>query len=414
MPGYPPSHGIESIRFADRSIAKGSMFAPQIEVGNDSRMQGVLLAPKLLTLHDRVKLTGDAHWNESYQYGNGIQISGASIQDAVPSNCMVPIVPTSAGSEPIEVPNNDILGLAPGSYGTVMVRAHSILSLDAGRYSFASLDVEPDAKVEWETGTNDSLLIRVTGSVRIGDRTEMRGDGYMQILSGQNIDVGTDSWVKVDFLAPSGSIRIASRTQLGGRLLAKNVLFEPDVVAYVSAAISPTEYDSVLTTVRDTFSWSDYRQIAFRLADPEAERNGALSEVDREMLLRIYGQNVDSGRIVPLMSMVQSYGLQGPGSLQNREIALSVLAASSFPDSTKLGIYAPLELQVSADPVRSWDLTIKGNSVHVVPDSLQWMPALPLGSAVAQIKANLTSGRVVPNYFTFTVTPSELSEEVSQ
>ena len=331
-------HGIESISFADRTVAKGSMFAPQIEVGNDSRMQGVLLAPQLLTLRDRVKLAGDVHWMAAYQLGNGVQISGVTTKDAVASNCIVPTTPTAAGTTQVEVPNDDILGLAPGSYGAVTVRARSILSLDAGRYAFTSLNVEPDAKVQWETEVADSLLISVTGSVQIGDRTDLRGDGYMQILSGQNIEVGTDSWVKADFLAPNGSIRIASRTQLGGHILAKNVRFEPDVVAYVSAAIRATVYDSVLTTVRDTFSWSDYRQIAFRLADPEAERNGALSEADRETLLRIYGQDVDSGRIVPLMSLVTTYGLQASGSLQNREIALSVLAASSFPDSTKLGI----------------------------------------------------------------------------
>jgi len=69
---------------------------------------------------------------------------------------------------------------------------------------------------------------------------------------------------------------------------------------------------------------------------------------------------------------------------------------------------------VSADPVKSWDLTIGVNSVHVVPDSLQWMPALPLGPVVAQIKANLQSGRIISNYFTFTVTPGELSEEAAQ
>jgi len=268
---YYQVYGTESVSLADRSNIQGRIYSAKIEVGNDSYLEGVIVAPSQLTLRDRVSFQGELHWQNQYQAGNQNKIQGTVSHDALVDSCSAPTLPSTMSGVRVEIPNGVDTTLEPGTYGDLVLRTRSILSLIAGVYHFNRFEIEPDTRVEWDLDGSDLLTLQVNQNVRIGDRAMMEGSSTIQIIAGGDIDIGTDTWTRMDLSSVQGNIRIASRAQLGGRLYARNIRLEPDVGAFgVPALRADPMFDQVLLQHDDLRTLDDFQQIALRTSNPES------------------------------------------------------------------------------------------------------------------------------------------------
>jgi hypothetical protein len=404
--------GFESVTLADRSIIQATIFAPRIEIGNDSKISGQLIATNQMTIRDRVTISGDVFWKQALQKGNQVSILGSVEQSATRPNCQIPSLSMAAGNQRIEIGNDQNEELAPGVYGELVVRARALLQIFPGTYTFSRLEVEPDAKLDWEVGEGENLNINVTGGVRIGDRAKLEGNKTIAMIAGQGIEVGADSWTRLDLFSPNSDIRIASRAQLGGRLLGLNIRLEPDVGAFGVPAFRPSAlYDRVLISRQDTINWSDYRQALLRLQNPEAERLGAMTWETRDQLIEMYATTTDEGQIVPLLSSYKTVALQYPGLRTTRDVAYSALAETNLKTNTKMGLFAPLELQeMGKEAVSMFNITYDNVQRTLYPDSVVWIPVIHEGAQVIHIATILRSGKTFENYYHFTVEIGEAEE----
>jgi len=225
-------HATGSVILADRSDIKGRIYGSVVEIGNDSRFEGVVEAPQRVRIGDRTNFQGSLFYSTQVSIGNQVVFDGDSASTAVVASCLTPLVSTQSSEQSVTVPNDASLELVPGVYGDLTVRSRATLELSSGIYYFKSVNVEPDAHVEWTSAPDERIQWIVVGSVRLADRSDLNGDVTLDLQAGASIDIGTDSRTRVNFVTPMGDIRVASRTLLQGRLLAKNIRLEPDVVAF--------------------------------------------------------------------------------------------------------------------------------------------------------------------------------------
>lgn len=115
--------------------------------------------------------------------------------------------------------------LPPGNRGNVTIAAGANVTLTAGTYNFASLNVQPDANVII-VGAVD---VNVQGNLEFGDRTDILGTGSLSAYSnGATVRIGTDATFRGVLSAPNANLTVSSRTRVDGCVGARNVVFEPD------------------------------------------------------------------------------------------------------------------------------------------------------------------------------------------
>ena len=200
------------------------------EIGADGRVVGSLDVDGNALLRDRARVEGDVTLSGTLQTFGPFVITGTLTERS--TNVLFPGLPVKVvvpGTAPLTIPNGAIRTLDPGSFGTVIFRAGSIVTLRPGVYNFASLNVEPGVRVT-AAGT---VEINVQGQVNIGDRARIiaAAPGNLSLYTNaSDLRIGTDVIFTGVVVGPGARVGVASRTQIQGCVGGRDVAFEPDVI----------------------------------------------------------------------------------------------------------------------------------------------------------------------------------------
>jgi hypothetical protein len=138
-----------------------------------------------------------------------------------------------AGANDINVWSGVTSSLSPGAYRNVHFYGGSTVTLGAGRYDMASLELEPDAQLILDV-TAGPISINVEGPIQVGDRTTMSVVGGTAARVRFNTNhkaqsrIGSDAIVHGTFASPVGELRISPRARVFGTLRGNTVWIEPD------------------------------------------------------------------------------------------------------------------------------------------------------------------------------------------
>ena len=108
-----------------------------------------------------------------------------------------------------------------------MVRPGATVTLNAGVYNFASLNVEVDVNFI----ANGAVEVNVQGDFQFGDRSAVIGGDMLTVYSnGALVRIGTDAVFNGMLVAPDATITVFSRTTINGCVGGENVTFDTDVI----------------------------------------------------------------------------------------------------------------------------------------------------------------------------------------
>lgn len=151
----------------------------------------------------------------------------------------LPALPAiTPGTQAINVAQNGTLTLNPGSYGALMLAQNATLTFKGGLYQFQSWSVGQNAKIYFQAATE----IRVVGRVSTDQNTiigpattatTLTAKDIVLYVAGKNgtngtltetpkaVAFGQNSTLKLNVLAPNGTIQLDQNSNLTGALLAR-------------------------------------------------------------------------------------------------------------------------------------------------------------------------------------------------
>jgi hypothetical protein len=212
-------------------VNAGGSGAPQTNIGSRSDVGDVLSrAPVVLRDHGRVEGFLKTLTPVSRQSGTFI---GGPLFEAgpVPLPAFPTLSPPAGTGVTVSLEPGQSRTLAPGAYGTVIVKSHATLSLSAGAYRFASLDAEPQSVVNVSKGATPTSIYVTAGDVILRGAFVDPAGGTQDFLVG-NLGSGT-VWVQAPFdgaiVAPQGKIDLApSASGYTGQFSARDIEVGPN------------------------------------------------------------------------------------------------------------------------------------------------------------------------------------------
>ncbi len=212
----------------DQTELLANLHGGMVAIGNDAHVGGVVVSAGNAALGDRSTIDGDAALGGMLT-GDPEGVLGTLTQDAdvVLPELVRRTFAVGTGFE--EIPNDAAVTMDPGVRGDVVFRARSVVTLNPGVHSFASLNIEPDVVVT----TTGAVEIQVEGMLEVGDRAEVHGatpEGLLLYSNGMSLRIGTDVKLTGLVVAPDASISVYSRTEVLGCIGGQHVNFEPQVL----------------------------------------------------------------------------------------------------------------------------------------------------------------------------------------
>lgn len=198
----------------------------QTQLGVEA-FSGDVLSSAPVELRDRGHVEGFVRSAGQVVARSGATISGPTFQGA-PVGALPPfpsLPAIVAGSGNIDVQPDQVRNLSPGAYGNVAVKSRARLVLSGGTYSFASLQIEPQAIVQHSAPT--TLLVSSSFSYR----GSFSGPGLVTIGYGGN-DTALEAPFDGEVIAPLALLRIGaagSGQVFTGTYSARSIEVRPDV-----------------------------------------------------------------------------------------------------------------------------------------------------------------------------------------
>jgi len=191
-------------------------------------------------MRDQSVVQGNLTLRGTLQHQTVFTITGALRENA--ADVLIPTLATrtfAVGAGNQAVPNGAIVTLAPGNFGNMTFRARSQVTLVNGTYNFASLNIEPDVRVNG-TGT---VNVNVQGALTIGDRDRINAAAPQNLTfytnSAGTVLVGTDVIATGLFVGPTATINVASRLTMSGCIGARNLTIDTDARLNSNGATLP-------------------------------------------------------------------------------------------------------------------------------------------------------------------------------
>lgn len=224
--------GVESMKINDRALVWGDVGGATVEVGASATLLGDGYAEESAWARSLATVTGrlQAYNVRSNQAAVGEDVREPAIlptQLDEFTQCKLDqiLFPESAADQ--IVPNDGAATLSPGEYGSVVLQARSTLNLEAGTYSFDSLNIEPDA-----TLVVPPEITRIAVREGLTMKGSVEGSDPQSLLfahvgaSGVHIQgdmIGT-------IVAPRSGVEIQSERSYVGQVLARSVEVHQDAV----------------------------------------------------------------------------------------------------------------------------------------------------------------------------------------
>jgi hypothetical protein len=191
-------------------------------------------------LKDQAVVQGNLTLHGTLQHQNLFTITGTLSQNV--ADVPVPTLITRAftvGTGTQSVANGAVVTLAPGNFGNMTFGTGAQVTLTNGTYDFASLNVQPSAKVN-ATGV---VNVNVQGALTVGDRDTISASSPQSLTlytNGGVVTVGTDVTFTGLLVAPTGAINVGSRLAATGCLGGQNLTIDTDAHVNSAGATLPT------------------------------------------------------------------------------------------------------------------------------------------------------------------------------
>ncbi len=208
--------------------------------------QGVRIDPSNDLAAESVRLRQDSVVGDIFT--SSLVGSGESRGAVYPFPASMPTLPpagtVTAGSQPISLAQNVRQRLAPGAYGAVLLRAGSVLELDAGSFDLAELNIGEKSRIE----ALGPVELRIAGRLLPGSNcfigpatgTTLSAKDFRMTVLGPNggsggpnatevAVIGEKCDVRAQLLVPNGTLHLRSRATFLGVLGGRDIEVGQDV-----------------------------------------------------------------------------------------------------------------------------------------------------------------------------------------
>lgn len=228
---------------AARVASPGPVLYQNAELGlaNDARINGNARADTIYLGNTASTISGTGGYNS--RSVTGTIVGAVQTPLSLPLAITMPTMPTvSPGTTVITVNANTTVTKAAGAYAAVTVNGGngggtSKLILSGGTYHFASIEVQPHARLECSADCE----IRVNGRVAIGSNSFIGASGaglapsnMRLVVKGANsspffaLNVEPDSRIEAFVFAPNGTTKFNARVVARGKVVGKDVYYGVD------------------------------------------------------------------------------------------------------------------------------------------------------------------------------------------
>jgi len=239
----PAIEASNSIALEDRAITRvvGGGFAMLGNIGTGTvtgveSQTGSIVTRGSVFLRDRAIVNGNILAGGTITTQNLTTVTGSATQNATVSlpagrNLAGVVFPTTnAGA--ITLAPDAARTLAPGAYAVVTVNSRATLTLTAGTYTFESLTLEPQSRLNLNQSAGAIQLFVKTSVIDRGDITPAGGvaDAFLLGYAGTASLTVERPFPAGTIVAPSAAVIIGSlgSTAFRGQLFAKDIQIRPD------------------------------------------------------------------------------------------------------------------------------------------------------------------------------------------
>lgn len=206
------------------------------EIGVDASVRDVLSIGNI-ALRDRARVEGVAQSAGTVTLGNGVVVTGGVTPGAdlnlpaAPDLSGVTFPPPSGGN--IVLFPSQTASRAPGSYGQVTLFSSAQLTLTAGQYFFANLQLEPGSRIIVDESAGPVVILVQSSLVFRGTITTPLGAVATVFLGYTGTSpVVLETAFNGAFVAPNASVSLGAGTSLSfrGQFVARNFELRPAVI----------------------------------------------------------------------------------------------------------------------------------------------------------------------------------------
>jgi HYR domain len=224
--------GGQELDIKDRTHINGALVgAGKLYVGADGRIAGDAKASGNADLRDRATVTGTLRVAGTVSRASGVVI-GTLIN---PASVLAPTLSSktfTVGTGTVSIPADATRSLAPGNFGNMTISSRAKVTLTAGTYNFASLDIEPSVTLTLNTA-GGPIIINVQGALVFKSQIAYVATSPASITWYSNTSIDLEPQQLPAFpgtlVSPNGLLRIASQNTVNGCVEGGKIVdIEPD------------------------------------------------------------------------------------------------------------------------------------------------------------------------------------------
>lgn len=214
---------------AEASVAAHGAFSLQ----NNARIGGGVVAGGNATLKNNALVDGRVfHGGTFSQQSNALAVGGHQLVTPAPQPCECGFDLSAALADAAATNDNALLAGNPGfSNGVLTVQNNATVTLAAGRYYLAALELKNNARLKSAPGAQVRLYVQ--GGVKTGNNSTLGapvGSPMMLLLSGASgtgaVTVNNNADAMLQLYAPNATVTLANNAKLYGAVVGRNVTLD--------------------------------------------------------------------------------------------------------------------------------------------------------------------------------------------
>jgi hypothetical protein len=206
-------------------VTAGSQFS----LGLSSTITGDVLVGGNGTVHTGGVVNGNMTLRGTLSHPDGFTVTGTLTQNDSPIILKLQTKTFSVGSGSQSVAQGATTTLAPGNYGTMTIGSNAVVTLLAGTYNFASLNVGTGVHLVVKGG---GVNVNIQGDFTFGDSSQVvqsSGGSLFVYSNGNTIHVGKNLHFVGVLVAPHGNLTVYSQSTVDGCVGAQDLTLQPNV-----------------------------------------------------------------------------------------------------------------------------------------------------------------------------------------
>jgi len=199
-------HAQRDVWLDDKVKTAGIVGSTRVDIDKQAQVEGDVVYGTNVWIHSNAQVAGGV-------------TQGTATPDAwVPPTMNMPLLNTGGGANQYFSKNSD-QSLAPGSYGSLSVDKDSTLRLSAGTYTFSSMWLGKNVKLEADTSSG-AVEIHILNDLSTDKDVDFdSSDELMALVVGRNASFGKENVIEAGLMA-SNNVHVSEKSKLYGQLLA--------------------------------------------------------------------------------------------------------------------------------------------------------------------------------------------------